>query len=151
DPKIRGQWADRLAHIDRDLAGMRTVAAKNTADAAGAAALVKLSEKARPPAFNATHTAEENFKPGDAQRIRLGVTGALPDGVKLWYRHVNQAEKYKSIDMTRGTGEFTATIPADYTKSPYALQYYFEITAGNQATLSPGFKENFTGMPYYFV
>ena len=47
---------------------------------------------------------------------------------------------------------FKAAIPADYTKSPYALEYYFEFwrDAGT-AWLHPGFAANLGNQPYFVV
>jgi len=53
--------------------------------------------------------------------------------------------------MTKAGNTFTAAIPAEYTNSPFPLQYYFEIHTAGGATMHPGFKENFTGTPYFVV
>jgi hypothetical protein len=51
------------------------------------------------------------------------------------------------------SGRFVATIPGDYTQSPYPLQYYFELhskTAG--AFLYPGLVlPSLSNQPYYVV
>jgi hypothetical protein len=41
-------------------------------------------------------------------------------------------------------------IPSEYTQSPYALQYYFEMKeAPESAALYPGLGEHLTGQPYF--
>ncbi len=45
---------------------------------------------------------------------------------------------------------FSAQLPADYTDSPYALTYYFELRdAGGRVTLFPGFNSTLGNVPYF--
>jgi hypothetical protein len=47
---------------------------------------------------------------------------------------------------------FSAEIPAEYTQSPYALEYCFELRAKNGAAwLAPGFNAALSSQPYYAV
>src|SRR5262249_62286027 len=48
--------------------------------------------------------------------------------VNLFYRHVNQAERFKSTLMQGRGGHYQGTVPGAYTDSPYPLQYYFQVT-----------------------
>jgi hypothetical protein len=71
--------------------------------------------------------------------------------VRLHYRHVNQAERWRSVEML-GDGRFAAAIPADYTASPFPLEYYFELRDSNGgAVLFPGLAPDFSNQPYYAV
>jgi hypothetical protein len=72
--------------------------------------------------------------------------------VRLHYRRVNQAESYVVADMP-ATGEgFEATIPGDYTDSPYPLQYWFELRdASGRAWFWPGFNAELSNQPYFVV
>ena len=46
----------------------------------------------------------------------------------------------------------TATIPGEYTNSPYPLEYYFELHNGaGQAWLYPGFDATLANQPYFVV
>jgi hypothetical protein len=70
----------------------------------------------------------------------------------LHYRHVNQAERWQSVELTRNNDTFQGEIPATYTSRRYALQYYFEVETGPaEATLIPPFTSNFDNVPYYIV
>ncbi len=69
--------------------------------------------------------------------------------VRLQYRHLNQAETYSALDMEREGAVWRATVPADYTQSPYPLQYYFEVRSNAGVALWPGFKSDFLGQPYF--
>ena len=47
--------------------------------------------------------------------------------MRLHYRHVDQAERWKQVDMQEDGESFTAAIPADYTQSDFPLEYYFDL------------------------
>ena len=72
--------------------------------------------------------------------------------VLLYYRHVNQAERYRTLPMQARGQSYHATIPADYTKTEYPLEYYFEIKESQeQVSLFPGFSGTLTNQPYFVV
>ena len=72
--------------------------------------------------------------------------------VRLYYRHVTQAERFQMAEMEYRDNRYRASIPANYTDSPYPLQYYFEIEQGpREVTLFPAFGANLTGQPYYVI
>jgi hypothetical protein len=65
---------------------------------------------------------------------------------------VTQAERYESLEMELRDGRYRATILANYTHSPYPLEYYFELKQDAEAAwLYPGFGENLTNQPYFVV
>jgi len=65
---------------------------------------------------------------------------------------VNQAERWQSAAMQSGGRVWRASIPSEYTQSPYPLQYYFELKeAPESALLYPGFGNELTGQPYFVV
>jgi hypothetical protein len=70
---------------------------------------------------------------------------------QCFYRHVNQAERYRRIEMTREGASYRAVIPATYTDSPYPLQYYFVLKEAAAAHLYPGLGTNLLGQPYLVV
>lgn len=74
----------------------------------------------------------------------------------LHYRHVNQAERYETVEMAAEGHRFTATIGDGYTRSPYAIMYFFSFHhESGDAWLSPGFdigdEVDLAGQPYYVV
>lgn len=93
------------------------------------------------------HTPPATFKPGEAIRLWMG-----PDtpGI-LHYRHLHQGERYLSLPTAKDDVGQVAIIPADFTNSPFPIQYYFEIRTQNAPVMYPGFQENFTGTPYFVV
>ena len=72
--------------------------------------------------------------------------------VHLYYRHVNQGERFETLEMQPKGSRFQATIPADYTNSPYPLQYYFVIQRdAKNAVLYPGFEQGLAHQPYFVI
>jgi hypothetical protein len=150
----RGQWSDRLAAIDEDIERMvqRVASASTTAsDAAKAAVAHALSHPTRPPAPCA-HKPPTGFTPGAAITLTMTVSGGRDvTSAQCFYRHVNQAERYRRIEMTREGASYRAVIPASYTDSPYPLQYYFVLKEAAAAHLYPGLGTNLLGQPYLVV
>jgi hypothetical protein len=143
-PQRRGHWSDRLAAIDSDLAAMKAVIAAQPG-----------SETADPPALpqrlmtQARHIPPDRFAPGADLPIVL--SGAGDSSVRLYYRHVNHGERWRSMAMSQEGDSYRAAIPAAYTSSPYPLQYYFVLEKGAQAALHPGFNATLSNQPYFAV
>ena len=72
-------------------------------------------------------------EPGAALALAITVPQQVLEpiltSVFLRYRHVNQAERWQRVEMQANGTVFSAEIPADYTQSPYALEYCFELRA----------------------
>lgn len=97
------------------------------------------------------HVQPKRFKPGQPLDLELSIE--KPAGsVRLYYRHVNHAERYESVEMRHTENSYHVSIPADYTDSPYPLQYYFELKEEpGTAWLYPGFTSELTNQPYSIV
>jgi hypothetical protein len=151
-PVRRGHWLDRLPAIDQDLAAV----GKAHFDAAPDAqhrlndAIARASGRPSRLSFPCSHTPPGSYQPGKAVAIALRVTGA-PSSVTLRYRQVNQAERWQSVPMQQEGKAYRAEIPAPYTESPFALQYYFQLQQGPTGALYPGFNEVFANQPYFVV
>jgi hypothetical protein len=73
-------------------------------------------------------------------------------GVNLRYRRVNQAEAWQMVQMMKSAGEYRTTLAAEFTESPFPLQYHFQIrTRSGGAWLYPGLERRWNGQPYYVV
>lgn len=147
-PMRRGHWADRLPAIDADLAAVRAAVAKG-GNGNSAAAIARVTTPAPRLAASTHHVAPTSFHPGTALSLTLSAPAHLK--ARLFYRHVNQGERWLSVTMTRGTGGFTAAIPGDYTRSPFGLQYYFVLEDGARASFVPAFNAALSNQPYYAV
>jgi hypothetical protein len=162
---LRGHWQDRLPAIDQDLADIerRLTRAANSAYSPQAddqgvlykALRVALSKPVR-PAIAAKHTPPFSFQLGQPLVVRLtpapGPLHARFLSVRLLYRHVNQAEEFRTAEMSVQAGAFEGVIPADYADSPFPLQYYFEIRDGKgRAGMLPGLGPDLNQQPYYVM
>jgi len=156
----RGHWSDRLAGIDKDLetttnhvraAAQPGEPTQNTRQAIQAA----ISRPLR-TSIACAHLPPVNFVPGLAIALRLAIpqspaSQALTT-VILHYRHVDQAERWKAMEMQRDKSGFWTSIPADYTRSPYQLQYYFELRDENGAAwMHPPLNAMLSNQPYYVI
>ena len=79
------------------------------------------------------------------------LNGAGDASARLFYRHVNHGERWRSLAMSQEGDSFRAAIPGAYTNSPYPLQYYFVLQSGAQAALYPGFNASLSNQPYFAV
>lgn len=154
EPQQRGHWADRLPAIDKDIA---EVSKKLEAAPAGqpkpevkAAIQEALGHPHNIlPAIN--HTAPQKFRAGEPLALTL-MSATKYSAIHLYYRHVNQAERYQTATMEPSGDSFRATIPADYTRTAYPLEYYFDIQQDGQgSSLYPGFNDKLTNQPYFVV
>jgi hypothetical protein len=149
---LRGNWADRLAAIDDDLADMtKKLEGAKAVDSARAAVLEALGRPKRGWA-TVQHKAAAHFRPGQALEVEFRVDGAVKlSGARLYYRHVNQAERWQSAEM-EGSGRHRGAVPGTYTDSPYPLQYYYELReSAAKAWLYPGFAADLSNQPYFVV
>ena len=150
---VRGEWEDRLAAMDGDIAQMeqRLPAAKPSEDPRVAAAIEVAMGKTQRPSGICTHRPPPNFRPKEAVPVAITAAGKLAS-VRLYYRHVSQAERFQSVEMGGRENTYSANIPGAYTDSPYPLQYYFELREGPaQSWLYPGFAPNLANQPYFVL
>jgi hypothetical protein len=152
----RGHWSDRLPGIDKDIAAMQE---KLQAAPPGATthspstqrAIKAATGKPNRPAVQCTHTPPGSFQPGQPLALTLAVSQDSVKAVRLHYRHVDQAERWAAMGMQGGSGRYSASIPGDYTHSPYPLQYYFELQQASDAWLYPAFNATLSNQPYYAI
>lgn len=150
-PQRRGHWMDRIPAFDIDIAAMeKKVAEKNSNAKSAAAALQVAKERIVRPTTQAVHKPAQKFHPGAELPITFDVEPSISE-VILWYRHVNQAERWKSVPMERSGGSYRASIPAEYTNSLFPLQYYFELRTAKAAWFYPGFNAMLSNQPYFDI
>jgi hypothetical protein len=156
-PHQRGDWLNRLPAMDADIAGIEKQLASFSAGTPPNAQVKSAIEQAQGRSGRTTsscvHTPPARFVPGTSLEVNLAVKDRPePASVRLYYRHVDQAERYQAIDMEANQGTFRGVIPASYTASKYPLQYYFELRRGSgDAWLFPAFAANPTNTPYFVV
>jgi hypothetical protein len=152
--QLRGHWADRLADIDADIAAIASkLDSARPAQPGGPAARAiaeVLSPPHRPPVAG-RHTPRSPFQAGRAVAVEFTAEKDYAS-VQLYYRHVNQAERWQSKAMQSNGRMWRASIPSEYTQGPYPLQYYFELKeTPDSALLYPGFGNELTGQPYFVI
>jgi hypothetical protein len=149
----RGQWNDRLALIDADIAEMEQGldAAFEIDDERVAAAVAEVLRRPNRAVVKCRHQPPPRFRRKETLPVQITVL-TKARSVRMYYRHVNQAERFESVEMEPQSGTFRATIPAAYTDSPYPLQYYFEVReSADRAGLYPGFAADLANQPYFVV
>jgi hypothetical protein len=154
-PMRRGNWSDRLPSIDTDLHAMEEKV-KNPPSPSGSAQGVERSIRTATgiperASSGCRHTPPAAFHPGQPLNLSLQVTPAQVASVHLHYRHVNQGERWLSVEMQSGADGYTGAIPGDYTGSIYPLQYYFELRSAEKAWLHPAFNSTLSNQPYYAI
>jgi hypothetical protein len=153
-PVRRGHWTDRLPAIDQDLAAVQAARFEAGTSASARAHLTILDATGRPsrPGFECAHNTPRKFEVNKALPLTISFRGEPPSSVRLYYRQVNQAERWKSVTMDRNGRSFEAGIPAAYTASRFALQYYFELRKSDEsASMYPGFNAAFANQPYFIL
>jgi hypothetical protein len=155
EPWLRGHWRDRLPAIDADIAEMSRQADAGTVAARGdeeriRAAIRLVQSPPRRAVAAARHDPPPRFQPGTPLELALRGVHAAATAL-LHYRHVNQAETWQTAKMSRSDGVHAATIDAAYTRSPYPLQYYFEIHAEDGPSLYPGLAADLANQPYFVI
>lgn len=156
EPWLRGHWHDRLPRIDADVAEMERLVADTNGAPHGNRERVwaAIGHVLAAPAHReatASHSPPASFKMGSDLTLVISNIGEGVRGGRLHYRHVNQAETWQSLDLLAGTDGLVAVIPADYTRSRFALQYYFELRGDTAAALFPGLASDLANQPYFVI
>jgi hypothetical protein len=156
-PHQRGNWLDRLTAIEDDVAEMqKRLEVAQVAGSSSASVPDLLSYPAHKTYAPLTlqHTPPAAFTAGQPLEIGLVMPREIKQrlNVRLYYRHVNQAERYQATDMRLDGNRFSFTIPAEYTNSKYPLQYYFELRDSAETVwLYPGLQDKLQEQPYYVL
>jgi len=156
-PHQRGNWLDRLTAIEDDVAEMQRrldSAPAGAPDTASVNHLLSHTQRTSREPVRLLHTPAPRFTPGQPLEIAIAVSQKTTEtlNLHLYYRHVNQAERYQSAEMRTDGKNFHFTIPPNYTNSAYPLQYYFEAhSASEDVWLYPGLGEKVREQPYFVV
>lgn len=155
-PHQRGHWLDRIVAIDGDIAEMQKQldSFPATVKATSSVSLHDLTSAGTRRSLELRHEPATNYIPGKPLEISIALPVRAPHSfhIRLYYRHVNQAERWESADIDLKGNRFKGAIPADYTKSLYPVQYYFEIRdSAESAWLFPGLGNKHQSQPYFTV
>lgn len=158
----RGHWLDRLPAMDADLGDMEKLLAGKSHPPAEVKVEPEIIEEAmraarfKPgterPAPLVRHTPPPSFRRGQPLEVTATALRSEISGMQLRYRHVNQAENWETLEMQKFVSGFRGVIGADYTNSPFPLQYHLQIqTKGHHRVLYPGLIPGWQGQPYFVV
>ena len=143
-----GHWADRLPAVEEDLAALaleyeNALATPPADEAPVRVPAIPICDRPR-----LRHTPPASFRPGTDVVLTAESDGPFDGTVVLHYRHLNQGEHYRTVELDAGT----ATVPGDYTDSPYPLVYFFTVRhADGDAWIVPGLDETLANQPYHVV
>jgi hypothetical protein len=152
----RGHWLDRLPAIDEDIALMakkleQTQRSTSVQQKNVRLAIHETMGRPKRPFVVCHHIQPKCFNGGKPLDLNVSIEKTITSA-RLYYRHVNHAERYNSIEMQLTGNGYRAIIPADYTNTQYPLQYYFELKeTPAKAWLYPGFSADLTNQPYFVV
>lgn len=151
----RGQWSDRLPAIDQDLARMeqQLLSAKTSSDPRVVSAILEASGRPSRVLLPITHKPRGGYVAGADVTLEFSVgNGHRLASATLYYRHVNQAERWVSVRMTAQGNVYRGRVPASYAAAPFPLQYYFELREGpERVSLYPGFAADLANQPYFLT
>jgi hypothetical protein len=152
--QLRGHWLDRLPDMDKDIAlvaGRLAQASPGEPTPAIRSAIAEALGRPVREDISCNHTVPLRLRPGEPLELTIAPAKRLAT-VRLYYRHVNQAERYESVEMTAAGLRWQATIPGAYTAGAYPIEYYFELRESpGKATMYPGFGAGRANQPYYVV
>ncbi len=151
---LRGSWHARLPEMQAellDLVAIRRFGGTESVqpDAKTSAAIAALKARRSTLADPIVVQAGKSFAAGQAFPISIKAQADMAP--ILHYRHINQAERWKSMPMEKRGDGYAAEIPAGYTQSDFHLQYFISLTRQGQSVLTPGLERNLANEPYYTV
>ena len=158
----RGHWSDRLPAIDADIVAMERKTREPAPPASATAVSPEkmasllsavLGHPQRPEA-KVTHVPPASFHKGQLVPLALeSADGKLhANAVRLYYRRTDQSQPWQAAQMQVGPERAEGAIPGDYTRSPYPLQYYFELSdESGRSWLYPGLGATLTNQPYFVL
>ncbi len=148
---LRGSWHGRLPEMQAELldlealrgyGGTETVEADDRLRAAITALLYRKPTRSQP----ASQMVTGELIAGEPLRVSFNAADDIAP--TLHYRHINQAERWRSVGMQKSDGAYVANIPADYTRSDYHLQYFISFQSGGRSVMVPGLDPDLANDPY---
>jgi hypothetical protein len=149
---LRGSWHSRLPEITAEILDLESLRGGGkfesvVADEKTQAAIEAL--QARQPVLAAALDVKAAAAVVAGSDFTVRLDDQMDEEPMLHYRHINQAERWKSLRMARDGKGFSATIPADYTDTKFHLQYFVSSRRGGRSVLSPGLRDDLANEPYY--
>ena len=153
---LRGRWDDRLPAIDEDINNMRKILnlnknKKNLHNNSVIKNLTIMENWKNFQKITIEHISPKIFFQNKKILLNCSIKFNSNYLGYLHYRQVNQSIKWEKIKLNKAAKNFTANIPASYTKTPFPIQYYFEFIDNKISSFAPGFTKNLSNQPYYIL
>jgi hypothetical protein len=149
---LRGSWHTRLPEMQAELLeleAMRGAGKYNTVQATAEVESAVAALQSRLPTLGVALEVDAATQFSGGQPFVVSARAEADEEPILHYRHVNQAERWTAMPMSRQGDRFSATIPPEYTRSDFHLQYFISLRQGRRSLLSPGLRPNLANEPYY--
>lgn len=148
---LRGSWHGRLPEMQAELLDLEAIRRAGgtesvVADDATKAAIAAL--RARRPTQSDQLAVKSAARFAGGTPFPVEIETSAEGQPVLHYRHINQAERWKSVPMTGSGNRFSAKIPADYTGSAFHLQYFISFRRDGRSVLVPGLAGDLANEPY---
>ncbi len=148
---LRGSWHGRLPEMQAellDLEGSRRYGGTESVQANAKVKAAIAALKARRPTRSDPLAVKAAAKFAGGKAFPVSIETSAEGQPVLHYRHINQAERWKSMPMSKSGNAFSAEIPADYTDSEFHLQYFISLTRDGQSVIVPGLEDDLANEPY---
>jgi hypothetical protein len=147
---MRGSWGRRLTGIDDEISELDTWRTEDVVLPRAETSVVERLQATLDlwrPTVSGTLSlgVPATFERGEDIDVNVDVPEA--SSAMLYYRHVNQAERWQAQPMESGR----ATIPAEYTDSNYHLQIYVVVTEPGLTSIHPGLDIELADEPYVTI
>ena len=153
---LQGHWLDRLPVMDEDLGNMNKklefFSGNNTLpENVTKEAIKKALGRPIRNIVSCQHNPPSTFIAGQPLDVEFSFD-KTPLSAVIFYRHVNQAERYQKMVLNWKGKNAKAIIPGGYTDSPYPIEYYLEVrNSPDSASFYPGFNSDLANQPYFTV
>ena len=130
NPQLRGHWLDRLPAIDTDIALVAARLEKAGVGAPSAVVESAIAEALGRPVraeIACAHVAPSRFRPGHALELEIAPAKKVA-GVRLFYRHVTQAERFESVAMTAAGSRWRGAVQGAYSARGVPHRILFRVT-----------------------
>jgi hypothetical protein len=146
----RGHWADRLPAIDEDVAALASHAAGDCLLHADRSAQTPSPAPRIQPEVE--HVTPAAFQKGQPLTLSFRIPRAADLTVRVHYRPVDQSASWLVAPTVVDGDRFSLDLPADFTDSPYSIQYFLEVRSDAGTGLYPRLDPvRLANQPYFVV
>ena len=146
-----GHWSDRTTAMVEDLHLLKLELEQTSPRDAKRVPLPQ--PRATRMRFDGRIRAAGCFERGQALTVRFETPAAAAvETVTLHFRHLHQGETFRTTPMALVAGDFTATIPAEYTSTAFPLMFFVVVEQRDEPPVTvPELGDDLSGQPYVVV